>query len=181
MNRRLAPAVVAVAIAGFAFVPATANAAVCAPGQTEQSTYPPCTAGISDSTVAPGQPLTVSFPSGTFTPGETVEYGVRSTYQKLGTTTAAANGSTSATLTVPMNLGDGQHEVVFTGLTSHKVATMAFKVIPASSSGSSGSRGATLPGSSSGPSGLTMTAAGIGLALLGGGIVVAARRRHHES
>ena len=46
MNRRLAPAIVAVAIAGFAFVPATANAAVCAPGQTEQNTYPPCTAGI---------------------------------------------------------------------------------------------------------------------------------------
>ncbi|HEY5182802.1 MAG TPA: hypothetical protein VIJ07_24045 [Dermatophilaceae bacterium] len=107
MNRRLAPAIVAVAIAGFAFVPATANAAVCAPGQTEQNTYPPCTTGISGSTASPG------------------------------------------------------------------------------SSGSSDTRGATLPGSSSGPSGLTMTAAGIGLVLLGGGIgggiVVAARRRHHES
>ena len=196
MNRRLALGVVTVAIAGFAFAPATANAAVCAAGQTEQSTYPPCTSGISDRTAFPGETETVSVPSGTFTPDETVEYGVRSNYQKLGTTTAAANGSASATFAVPMNLEAGQHEVVFTGLTSHKEADVAFTVIPASSSAPSGSSSAPsgLTGSS-GSSGassdslprtgstgvIPMTAASIGLVLLGGGVIVVARRRHDRS
>lgn len=146
-----------------------------------QGQYPPgqnAGAHVEDGQVQRGQQET-AYSGCDFQAGEDVEYGVESTYQKLGVVKANARGIATATFTVPTNLSDGTHYVVFKGLSSGKVVRVPFQV-----------QGGTLTGVSGGNNQLPRTGSAelVPLALLGGGLVaaggatiVAARRRRESS
>lgn len=103
---------------------------------------PPCTPGISDSTVEPGQAVSVTSGTASYEPGEPVEYGVQSTYQRLGQTTATASGAAIATFPMP-RLAPGRHNVVFTSLRDGRQVRVPFTV------------SAPAPGAAAGPAAST--------------------------
>lgn len=92
---------------------------------------PPCSPGISDTTSQPGQAVTVTSGTSSYDPGEPIEYGVQSTYQRLGETTADASGAAVATFDMP-GLPPGGHNVVFTSLQDGRQVRVPFSVsVPA--------------------------------------------------
>lgn len=148
-----------------------------------QGQYPPgqnAGAHVEDGQDQRGQQET-AYSGCDFQSGEDVEYGVESTYQKLGVVKANARGVAAATFTVPTNLSDGRHYVVFKGLSSGKTVRVPFQVQGGTFTGVSGGTGNNqLP--------RTGSAELVPLALLGGGMVaagavtvVAARRRRENS
>lgn len=100
---------------------------------------PPCSPGISDTTSQPGQAVTVTSGTSSYDPGEPVEYGVRSTYQRLGETTADASGAAVATFDMP-GLPAGGHHVIFTSLRDGHQVRVRFSM-SAPARGVSGARG----------------------------------------
>jgi LPXTG-motif cell wall-anchored protein len=152
-----------------------------APVHAQYVTDPTAEESVSDSTVEPGQELTASTAAGSFPPGSEVEVGVESTYQRVGTTTAAANGSARFTFEVPRNLEPGEHNVVFTG--SGNTERVPFTVVGASGGAGTGSATDTVAGQlpRTGTNDFVpLTVAGAGLVLVGTGVVVAARRRRTD-
>ena len=125
MSVRLTRALAALLLGGLVVLtaPASAQEQICYP--------PPCVAGVSDSTVEPGGQMTATSGSGSFTPGEVVEYGVESTYQRLGETKADASGAAVATFAVPTNLETGGHHVVFTSVLTGKQVRVPFELVAA--------------------------------------------------
>lgn len=94
---------------------------------------------------------------------------------------ANARGIAAATFTVPTNLADGTHFLVFTGLTSGKVVKIPCQVSGGNFTGSAGSTGNTnLPRTGSADL-IPLALAGVGLVGVGGAVVVAARRRREDS
>lgn len=161
--------------------------ALIAPGSAavaQETCYPPpCAPGISDVTTASGQAVTVTSGTSSFEPGEPVEYGVMSVYQRLGETTADASGAVVVTLRIP-ELPAGRHSVVFTSLTDGGRVRVPFTVLTAAAvrdraavSPADGWRAAGwLP--HTGSSELVFLAgAGAGLVATGAGLVLTARRR----
>lgn len=137
----------------------------------EQFCYPPpCTSSISDDTVAPGDELTVSSGPGSFTPGETIEYGVESTYQRLGEVRADATGAAVVTFAMPTNLELGRHHVVFTSLLTGKQVRVPFTLISAPAAAPAGGLGL-----------LALVALAVGVALLAavvtGGVLLRRQRQ----
>jgi LPXTG-motif cell wall-anchored protein len=169
MTSRLTAALAASALAGMALLGLAAPASAQTYDDNES-------AGVSDSTVTPGQPLTATSGDGSFTPGETVEYGVESTYQRLGEVKADSDGAATATFEVPENLSAGRHDVVFTSVASGKQVRVPFTVV--SSAAASPGRG-QLPRTGSEEL-VALTVAGLGLVAAGAGMVVVARRRRSE-
>lgn len=123
MSVRLTRALAAFVLGGLVLltVPASAQEQVCYP--------PPCAPGVSDSTVEPGGDMTATSGSGSFTPGEVVEYGVESTYQRLGEVKADASGAAVATFSVPTDLEVGGHHVVFTSVLTGKQVRVPFTLV----------------------------------------------------
>lgn len=70
---------------------------------------------VSPSRVERGERTTATSGCREFAPGQRVAFGVESVFQQLGTAIASADGEVAATFTVPTNLTDGQHHVVFKG------------------------------------------------------------------
>jgi LPXTG-motif cell wall-anchored protein len=159
----------ALALIALFAVPTAANAA----GYVPQSSIT-----VTDSTPAPGVPTTISFAAGAFLGSENVvftltgENAVGATLAsfkavvntKSITKVAAASGSTSLVVTLPLN-AVGTYTVTATGATSGNVATAALTVTPAVGSSSA------LPHTGSDVSGLLFWAAG-GILLLVAGLVV---------
>ena len=139
---------------------------------------PPCAPGITDSTVVPGQTVTVSSGTGSYEPGESVEYGVESVYQRLGQTTANANGAAVVTFRMP-DLPIGRHSVVFTSLVDGDQVRVPFTV---SSAAAARARAAVSPSVGwlprTGSAELVLlAAAGAGLFATGTGVLLSVRRR----
>jgi hypothetical protein len=127
----------------------------------------------------PGSADTVSFPDGSFQPGEPVVFQVSGvgavTIAMLradtaqATETATSGGAASATVTLPSD-ATGTYEITATGTTSGTTDAVAFSVVPAS--GTSGSGGSTSTGggssssSSSSDSGLADTGSNVSMLLI---------------
>lgn len=176
----LGSAAAAFTLAGLAVL-GTAGAAAA---QTAEC-YPSCPRSISDSTPVPGQTVTVTTAAGSFAAGEAVEYGVESTYQRLGTTTADATGAAGATFRIPTDLDAGRHDVVFTG-TSGTVVRVGFRVVSAADDGrddrdrDGDGVGGALPFTGSGDI-VAISSTGAALVVAGVGLVVVARRRRADT
>lgn len=142
--------------------------------------YPPvhsCQATISDTTPARGASVTAS--AGCFQSGEQVNGNVHSATVFVGSTTANSNGRATLTFTVPSSLPTGHHTLELIGQTSGHVATEGFTLTRSAANTTRTSSGSGLPftgGSDIWP----MTAAGVGLVLVGGAAIAVVRRRRHS-
>lgn len=196
--RRLARTLAAAAVVALAVVgtPAVALGQTATDCSDPGAVYPPGSCeepvqvtAVSDSTPARGQQMRATSGTGSFDPGTQVEYGVRSTYIRLGTTTVDATGAADATFTLPTSLADGQHHVVFTGVKNGVPTTVRLPVtVSGGATGASTSR--TVVDSRAGLLGalprtgsqdlVPVGAAGITLIVVGAGVAVVARRRRQE-
>lgn len=162
-----------------------------APGESPQ--YPPAQndqPAVSDSTAERGQEISASSGCAQFAPGSSVAFGVESVFQQLGTVIASVGGEATATFTVPTNLADGLHHVVFRGASLTGAATEvripftvsggATTAAPVSGSPSQGGTvnvgGVNLPRTGSDEV-VPLTLLGVGLVAAGAAMVVVARRR----
>ena len=185
---------VGASVLGFTGVASAQQQSRCAANSNAGNVYPPGGQGagqgqgqgpgISDDTPGRGQQVTATSGCRAFAPGQRVNFGVESTYQQLGTVTATQFGEAVATFTVPCNLENGRHSVVFTGPSAAGAETtvrVPFTVVD----------GVVVCGARGAPvrSGLPLTGsqelvglgvAGGALVALGAGIVVVARRRREE-
>lgn len=164
--RTITAALAALLMSGLALL-----AAPLASAQEQLCYPPPCTSSISDDTPEPGEEMTVSSGPGSFTPGETIEYGVESTYQRLGETKADAAGAAIATFAVPTNLELGGHHVVFTSVLTGNQVRVRFTLVGAPAALQSNGLGLG-----------AVTALALGAALLAafatGGVLL--RRQRHQ-
>lgn len=156
---KTASAAATFALAGVAVL-GTGTAAVA-----QTTCYPSCEAGVSDSTVTPGQTVTFNSGSGTFAPGTEVEVRVLS---ETFTRTASANGNVSLTTTIPAGTRPGRFEAVF----GDRIR-VPFTVVAAASA--SPGRG-QLPRTGSEDL-VALALGGSALVAAGAGMVVVARRR----
>lgn len=127
--------------------------------------YPTCSAGVSDSTVTPGQTVVFNSGAGSFQSGTSVEVRV------LGDTftrQATANGNVSLTYTVPTDTRPGRYEAVF----GDRVR-VPFTVVSAAAA--SPGRG-QLPRTGSEDL-VALALGGSALVAAGAGMIVVARRR----
>ena len=205
MLSRLTTAAFAVSITGLVIVgtPLSAGAqdsgqgsdrceAAGAPGNAPQ--YPPSQgAGVSDSNPQRGEQISATSGCREFAPGQSVAFGVESVFQQLGSVVATIGGEATATFTVPTNLPDGRHSVVFRGASltgapnevrvpftvSGGPATGA-AVDSAAGGGTVTVGGVQLPRTGSDEV-VPLTALGVGLVVAGAGMVVVARRRRREA
>jgi hypothetical protein len=120
-----------VAIMAFA----TAGTAVA-----KQHHYPPDTVsvGVSDSTVTPGQRITVT--GDRWQAGARIDLGFHSTPVHLGSATARADGSFSAGVSIPSNATAGTHSILATGIGADGVrhtASTTIQVLAVVSAGGS--------------------------------------------
>ena len=94
------------------------DATAVVPASATPATLPkasaPLTSSDTDGAVTAGQQVTLSGKG--FLPGSTVELIVYSSPVKLGTATVSADGTFSATVTVPKDLEDGVHHLVASGV-----------------------------------------------------------------
>jgi hypothetical protein len=120
-----------------------------------------------DGKVVAGAQVTIS--GAGFLPGSTVELVVYSTPVKLGSVVVLADGTFSATVTVPANLTDGVHHLVATGVDVNGNARNLVVEVTVS--------GGTAVLAVTGFSALPYAGAGALALLAGGGLLVAARRR----
>jgi LPXTG-motif cell wall-anchored protein len=186
-SRKLASAAAAASLAGVAVLgmgaPALAQTSPCYP--------PPCSSSISDSTVVPGQTVTVTTGSGFAGPGGMVGFEV------LGLTftrTADATGKASLTFKVPAGTAPGRYFVNFSSSTSFpngdgtavigdSLGRVPFTVVAAAAANPG--QGQRIPSSGLPLTGsdqiVPLTVAGIALVGIGAGIVVASRRRRETS
>lgn len=141
------------------------------PASAIPSTLPqadgPLTSSETDGTAVAGAEITMS---GTgFLPGSTVELVVYSTPVKLGEAVVSADGSFSATVTLPEDLASGDHHLVATGVDPD--GNVRNLVVEISVTGGAAALADT--GFSAAP----VLGAGALALLAGGGLMVAARRR----
>ncbi len=87
---------------------------VAAPASAQQ--YPPTrpTCGVSDTTISPGDQVTVSGKH--WQPGSTVTFTLRPEGINLGSTTVGQNGKFSAVVTIPSSVEPGPHTIVCSGI-----------------------------------------------------------------
>lgn len=201
MHSRLAATALAASIAGLVIaapLPAVAQdpgqgsercAAAGAPGNAPQ--YPPSQgAGVSDSNPQRGQQMSATSGCREFAPGQSVAFGVESAFQQLGSVIATVGGEASASFTVPTNLANGPHHVVFRGIGLNGAANevrIPFTVSGGPATGAAAPGGGTvnvggvaLPRTGSDEV-VPLTALGVGLVVAGAGLVVVARRRRRDA
>ena len=124
-----------------------------------------------DGKVVAGEQVTIS---GTgFLPGSTVELVVYSTPVKLGTTVVLADGTFSATVTLPKELANGVHHLVATGVDVNGAVRNLVVEVTVSGGTAVVSGGLAYTGFSPAP----FLGAGALALLAGGGMLVASRRR----
>lgn len=176
-SRKLASAAAAASLAGVAVLGLSAPAIA--------QNYPPAAttrAGITDSTVVPGQTVTANSGSGSFAPGSSVEVSVLGVSE---TRTADADGNVSVTFRVPDNTRPGRFSVVFSNGTNR--VEVPFTVVAAAASGpgqgqqrQQPNRLGSLPRTGADQL-VPLTITGVALVGIGAGIVVASRRRRETS
>lgn len=164
----------------------TAIAVMALATGTAFAQYPPTATGgttVSDATLAPGESLTVS--GSGWEAGSSVTMTLFPDPVGLGTAAVSADGTFSASVTIPTSVSPGTHElrVSGTGADGQPRTSSTSLVIVGASSGSASGSGA----SGSGGSGSDLAATGRGtgttavLAVLllgiGGGVLLMARRR----
>lgn len=150
---------------------------------------PPCAPGISDSTVVSGQTVTVTSGTGSYQPGELVEYGILSadgTDLPLGQATADASGAVRATFQMP-DLPPGTYSVLFTSTVDGRQVRVPFTVPAGLAPGAGGGVVPEVREVVSGVAGklprtgstelLLLAAGGTGLFVAGAGVLLSARRR----
>ena len=147
---------------------------VAAPAGAQQ--YPPQQEGIqtSDSTVSPGQPITVA---GCCIAGE-----VTITFESvvLGTTTASpADGSFSVQVTIPADASPGTHTITASGQAFDGSGPVVYSTT-VTVSGAAAPTGAGLPRTGS-SSTIPLTRVAIMLVVVGSAFVIGARRRSTTS
>jgi len=128
-----------------------------------------------------GAQMSASSGRGSLDPGTSGEFGVESTYQRLGSFTVNADGAAVVSFTVPNNLSNGRHDVVFLGTKNGQPVEVR---VPFTVSGTAGAAGA---GGRSGQLPRTgadqlvpLALSGAALVALGAGVVVVARRRRED-
>ena len=87
---------------------------VAAPASAQQ--YPPKkpTCGVSDTTISPGDQVTVSGKH--WQPGSTVTFTLQPEGINLGSATVGQNGKFSAVVTIPSSVQPGAHTIVCSGI-----------------------------------------------------------------
>ncbi len=136
-------------------------------------------ATVSTTTVTPGGSITIGVGPDSFQPNSAVTVWFESTPQQIGSTTAASDGSASATVTIPSDAAPGEHTLYLSGLSNDPQPNAVSYAAAITVEG-----GATTPPTTGEP-GLPATGAqiatvaGIGgaLALTGIGIAFVSRRR----
>lgn len=132
------------------------------------------TVGVSDSTVLPGQEITVS--GDRWFPGSTVSLSFQSTPVRIGTATVRADGSFSTRVTIPADATPGDHQIVARGRNRHgdprTVATDVTILGTVGAGGGSAFTGANVQ---------TWMLLSVGLGLVGGILIVVTRRRSRIS
>lgn len=113
----------------------------------------------------------------TFDAGSNGEYGVESTYQRIGSFTASVTGSASVSFDVPKNLDPGSHEVVFKGQRDGQPVSVRVPFLVVDASGDSGIAGNGLGLPRTGEAFLPMTATGLLLVALGTLLIGVVRHR----
>ena len=166
-------------MAAAAALAATAVFGVAAPalGQSYDDNEP---AGVSDSTVTPGQSFQADSGSGSYNPGESVEVRVLgANFDQVcqASATADSTGNVEATCTVPSNARPGRARVLFTSLVNGDEVTVPFTVV----SGAAASPGRGQLPRTGADHVAELTAAGIGLVVFGAGLVAVARRRREQA
>jgi LPXTG-motif cell wall-anchored protein len=155
---------------------APANSSRCpqTQGAGTSGQYPPRRGGLqlSRSAGRPGTPVTARGCG--FRPGSQVTLDFLSQPVRVATATAGADGGFDATFNVPSSASVGEHTVEATGVDptgEPRVLSAGFRVI--------GEGGGDLPRTGS-SSTAPLTAAGVGLVLLGAAAVYGARRRRAQ-
>jgi LPXTG-motif cell wall-anchored protein len=150
---------------------------IAAPAGAQQ--YPPAAnfLAVSDTTVVPGQTITIT--TGTYLSGSTVTFTFFSDPTTLGSAVANAVGVASAQATVPADAPLGTHTIQASGESADGplVQTVSVTVVPAAQAGAAVT-GALPRTGSNGTIPLTRVAAV--LVAGGGALVFAARRRRHR-
>lgn len=165
MTSRLAATIAAAVLAGVSVLGMSAPALA----QYSETTSP----GISDSTVVPGQRVTVTSGAGAFTAGESVDVRVLSAgfEQRLGTMRAATDGSVTTTFTLDPSARPGRFEVRFAGVTN--TVSVPFTVVGAAAAAPG--RG-QLPRTGSDDL-VALAISGSAMVAAGAAVIVVARRR----
>lgn len=140
-------------------------------------TYPPAdtpSVAVSDTTPAPGQPITITADG--FLPGSTATFTLFSAPVVLGTATVNAQGVVSLTATIPANTTPGAHriEVSGTGANGQPLTVVQNITVTGAAAGSN------LPTTGSDTS-IPLTQVAIGVMAFGGLMVVMANKRRNAS
>jgi hypothetical protein len=141
--------VLAAAAISVGLVTAGAGAVLAAPSPAPaptagNSAYTPVVTVASTTAVQGGA---VSLTLDGFLPGEQVEIGVRSDYQKLIVWTVDSSGGVSGSVTLPDDLSVGTHTIIAQGLTSGRTAHIEINVVakPTSAAGPGSTAKSGLP------------------------------------
>ena len=130
---------------------------------------PPPGGTASDTTVVPGQTITIRGEG--FTPGETVVVTFNSIPVPMGSFTADADGVVEVEVTIPTDAEPGAHTITMVGQTSGVEVVIPIEVVGTAATGGGG--GLARTGSDTGP----LVGIGLGLVAAGGAAAYAARRR----
>lgn len=130
---------------------------------------------VSDTTVAPGQPITIS---GCCFVGD-VTIDILSTPRRLGTATADANGVFTATVTIPTDIAPGEHTITATGQNADGSGTLVlrFPITILGAGAADGVRTGTGALPRTGADAFPLAQAGLALVLVGAGAVFSVRNR----
>lgn len=163
---------IALAVLLSVFVGSSPAGAQTATTCDDQPSYAPGSGQltIDDSTVAPGETVQVS--GGGFAAGSTINIDLNPGGIRLGTDTAGADCSFSATVTIPTSVLAGTYTIQASGTTPTGGALVLSAALTV---GAEGVRG-DLPDTGSNSS-RPLTVAGIGLVLMGAAAVFTVRRR----
>lgn len=197
-SRKLASAAAAACLAGAAVL------GMGAPAMAQTGSELPQVAGASDSTPAPGQSVTITTGSASFTPGSTVRFTLVGS-SVSGTAVANRFGSASFTFVVPLDTPPGSAVVRASGTLAGVARTVDFPITVVASSTAAPAQGGSAGGQTSGSqtsgsqtSGGQSAAAGralprtgsdqmvplaiTGVVLVGAGagLVIASRRRRED-
>lgn len=154
--------------------------ALAAPAHGQQ--YPPGPFGVfvSDTTVFPGQTITIT--AGVFAPGSTVTDTFFSQPVELGTATANADGVATLEGTIPLNATPGTHTITASGVAADgsplEVSTTVTVLDDddgVEAPGGAGAAGGGLP--ITGSESLPIARIGAALLAVGGGLLFITRRR----
>ncbi|MBW3615785.1 MAG: LPXTG cell wall anchor domain-containing protein [Actinobacteria bacterium] len=136
---------------------------------------------VSDTTVTLGQPITIS---GCCFVGDVV-IDIFSTPQRLGTATADANGTFTATVTVPTDIAPGEHTITATGQNADGSGTLVLRFpitvlgAGAADTDTAGRLTGALP--RTGAEAFPLAQGGLALILVGAGAVFSVRNRRNAN